>query len=173
MVTILPLLDIGGRQLLKAETSGSMKDTALTPRIIETARNLWLVYLGITIACILSLKAVGMSWLDVICHAFAAMGLGGFSKHDASVGYFNSPAIEFVLIVFMLLAGWILSPCFLRSLPASTMLDLGWAWWGQQLRCANRFSDLGGHDCHAGWAVGNYYGVDSVYPVFLEMVKTP
>lgn len=103
-VAILPLLGIGGRQLFKAETPGPMKDSALTPRITETARNLWLVYLGISIACILSLKVVGMSWLDAICHAFAAMGLGGFSTHDASVGYFNSPAIEFVLIIFMLLA---------------------------------------------------------------------
>jgi trk system potassium uptake protein len=103
-VAILPLLGIGGRQLFKAETPGPMKDSALTPRITETARNLWLVYLGITIACILSLKAVGMNWLDAICHAFATMGLGGFSTHDANIGYFNSPAIEFVLIVFMLLA---------------------------------------------------------------------
>jgi len=103
-VAILPLLGVGGRQLFKAETPGPMKDAALTPRITETARNLWLVYLGITIACIVSLKAVGMNWLDAICHAFATMGLGGFSTHDASIGYFNSPAIEFVLIVFMLLA---------------------------------------------------------------------
>ena len=77
-VAILPLLGIGGRQLFKAETPGPMKDSALTPRITETARNLWLVYLGITIACILSLKAVGMSWLDAICHAFATMGLRVF-----------------------------------------------------------------------------------------------
>ena len=103
-VAILPLLGIGGRQLFKAETPGPMKDTALTPRITETARNLWLVYLGITLACIASLKLAGMNWLDAICHAFAAMGLGGFSTHDASIGYFNSPAIELVLIVFMLLA---------------------------------------------------------------------
>ena len=103
-VAILPLLGIGGRQLFKAETPGPMKDSALTPRITETARNLWLVYLAITLACIASLKAVGMNWLDAVCHAFATMGLGGFSTHDASVGYFNSPAIEFVLIVFMLLA---------------------------------------------------------------------
>jgi trk system potassium uptake protein TrkH len=103
-VAILPLLGIGGRQLFKAETPGPMKDSALTPRITETARNLWLVYLGITLACIASLKLAGMNWLDAVCHAFAAMGLGGFSTHDASVGYFNSPAIEFILIVFMLLA---------------------------------------------------------------------
>ena len=103
-VAVLPLLGIGGRQLFKAETPGPMKDSALTPRITETARNLWLVYLSITMACILALKAAGMDWLDAICHAFSAMGLGGFSTHDESVGYFKSPLIEFVLIVFMLIA---------------------------------------------------------------------
>jgi len=103
-VAILPLLGIGGRQLYKAETPGPMKDSALTPRITETARNLWLVYFGITLACIGALKLAGMNWLDAVCHAFATMGLGGFSTHDASIGYFNSPAIELVLIVFMLLA---------------------------------------------------------------------
>jgi len=103
-VAILPLLGIGGRQLFKAETPGPMKDSALTPRIADTARNLWIVYLAITIVCISTLKWAGMNWLDAICHAFAAMGLGGFSTHDASVGYFNSPLIEFVLIVFMLIA---------------------------------------------------------------------
>ena len=103
-VAVLPLLGIGGRQLFKAETPGPMKDSALTPRITETARSLWLVYAGITLACIVSLKLAGMNWLDAICHAFAAMGLGGFSTHDASVGYFDSPAIELVLVVFMLIA---------------------------------------------------------------------
>ncbi len=103
-VAVLPLLGIGGRQLFKAETPGPMKDSALTPRIAETARNLWIVYLVITLLCIGALKAAGMSWLDAVCHAFAAMGLGGFSTHDASVGYFNSPLIEFILIVFMMIA---------------------------------------------------------------------
>ena len=103
-VAVMPLLGIGGRQLFKAETPGPMKETKLAPRITETARNLWLVYLVITLACIASLKLVGMNWLDAICHAFAAMGLGAFSTHDASIGYFNSPAIEAVLMVFMLLA---------------------------------------------------------------------
>ncbi len=103
-VAILPLLGIGGRQLYKAETPGPIKDATLTPRITETARNLWLVYLGITIACAVSLKIAGMTWFDAVCHAFSAVGLGGFSTHDASVGFFDSPAIEIVLIVFMLLA---------------------------------------------------------------------
>jgi trk system potassium uptake protein TrkH len=103
-VAVLPLLGVGGRQLFKAETPGPMKDSALTPRITETARNLWVVYVLITLACIGLLKLAGMGWLDAICHAFATMGLGGFSTHDASVGYFNSPLIEFILIVFMLIA---------------------------------------------------------------------
>lgn len=104
-VAVLPLLGVGGRQLYKAETPGPMKDSQLTPRITETAKNLWLVYFGITVACILALRWAGMSWFDAVCHAFATLGLGGFSTHDASVGYFNSPLIEFVLIVFMLVAG--------------------------------------------------------------------
>jgi trk system potassium uptake protein len=103
-VAILPLLGIGGRQLFKAETPGPMKDSALTPRIAETARNLWSVYAAVTLACILALKWAGMDWFDAVCHAFSALSLGGFSTHDASVGYFNSPAIEAVLIVFMLIA---------------------------------------------------------------------
>ena len=123
-VAILPLLGIGGRQLFKAETPGPMKDSALTPRITETARNLWLVYCGITAACIVSLKLAGMSWLDAICHAFAAMGLGGFSTHDASVGYFDSPAIEFVLIVFMLLAAMNFATHFLALRERSLRLYL-------------------------------------------------
>jgi trk system potassium uptake protein len=123
-VAVLPLLGIGGRQLFKAETPGPMKDTALTPRITETARNLWLVYLGITIACIMSLKVVGMNWLDAVCHAFAALSTGGFSTHDASIGYFNSPAIEFVLIVFMLLAAMNFSTHFLAWRGKSLSLYL-------------------------------------------------
>ena len=104
-VAILPLLGVGGMQLYKAETPGPMKDSKLTPRITETAKNLWLVYFGITLACILALRLAGMTWFDAVCHAFTTMGLGGFSTHDASFGYFDSPLIEGVAIVFMLIAG--------------------------------------------------------------------
>lgn len=105
VVAILPLLGIGGRQMYKAETPGPMKDTQLTPRIAETAKGLWLVYAGITVACILSYWAAGMTWLDAVVHGFSTMGLGGFSTHDASFGYFNSPLIETVSMLFMLIAG--------------------------------------------------------------------
>ncbi|MDH4283878.1 MAG: TrkH family potassium uptake protein, partial [Gallionellaceae bacterium] len=103
-VAILPLLGVGGRQLFKAETPGPMKESALTPRIADTARNLWAVYAGITLACVISLKLAGMNWLDAICHAFSTVGLGGFSTHDASIGYFDSPLIEFIMAAFMLVA---------------------------------------------------------------------
>ena len=103
-VAILPLLGVGGMQLYKAEATGVNKESKLTARVADTAKALWLVYFTITVACILSLKAVGMNWLDAICHAFAALSLGGFSTYDASVGQFDSPAIEAVLIVFMLIA---------------------------------------------------------------------
>jgi trk system potassium uptake protein TrkH len=104
-VAILPLLGVGGRQLFKAETPGPMKDARLTPRITETAKGLWLVYTGITLACVASYRLAGMSWLDAVMHAFTTMSLGGFSTHDASYGFFDSPAIEAVTIVFMLIAG--------------------------------------------------------------------
>ncbi len=104
-VAVLPLLGVGGSQIYKAETPGPMKDTKLTPRIAETAKGLWLVYFMITIACILSYRLAGMTWLDAMMHAFSTMGLGGFSSHDASYAYWNSPAIEAVSIYFMLLAG--------------------------------------------------------------------
>jgi trk system potassium uptake protein TrkH len=103
-VAILPLLGVGGMQLYKAEIAGPIKDSKLTPRITETARLLWMVYAGITLLCILCLNLAGMGWFDAICHAFSTLGLGGFSTHDASVGYFNSVAIELVLTIFMLIA---------------------------------------------------------------------
>jgi trk system potassium uptake protein len=104
-VAILPLLGVGGSQIFKAETPGPMKDEKLTPRITETAKGLWYVYLVITVACVASFKLAGMTWADAVMHAFSTMGLGGFSSHDASFGYFNSLAIEIVACVFMMLAG--------------------------------------------------------------------
>lgn len=103
-VAILPLLGVGGRQIFKAETPGPMKDEKLTPRITETAKGLWVVYGLISLACALAYRAAGMSWFDAIVHMFSTMGLGGFSSHDASFGYWNSPLIEAVAILFMLIA---------------------------------------------------------------------
>lgn len=104
-VAILPLLGVGGMQLYKAEIPGPVKDSKLTPRITETARLLWMVYAAFTLLCIVSLKLAGMGWFDSICHAFSTLSLGGFSTHDASLAFYDSPAIELVITVFMLLSG--------------------------------------------------------------------
>lgn len=103
-VAILPILGIGGMQLYIAESPGTVKESDLPPRIAQTAKALWLVYAGITLACIIALRLAGMGWFDAVCHAFAAMSLGGFSTHDSNVGFFNSLSIEVVLTIFQLLA---------------------------------------------------------------------
>jgi trk system potassium uptake protein TrkH len=104
-VAILPLLGIGGRQIFKAETPGPMKDSKLTPRITETAKGLWGVYAMISLLCFIAFHLAGMTWFDALMHMFSTMGLGGFSSHDDSFGFFNSPQIEAVTIAFMLVAG--------------------------------------------------------------------
>jgi len=103
-VAILPMLGVGGMQIYRAEMPGPMKDSKLTPRIGQTAKLLWTVYAGLTLACILSLRMVGMNWFDAVCHGFSALALGGFSTYDASIGHFNSLPIEMVLTVFQILA---------------------------------------------------------------------
>ena len=104
-VAILPMLGVGGMQLYRAETPGPVKDTKLTPRITETAKALWYVYAAFTIACMVSYRIAGMGWFDALCHAFSTVAIGGFSTHDASIGYFNNGAIDAVAIVFMFVAG--------------------------------------------------------------------
>jgi trk system potassium uptake protein len=103
-VAILPMLKIGGMQLFRAETTGPQKDSKLTPRIAQTARALWLVYVGLNIICASAYWLGGMSFFDAICHAMSTMATGGFSTHDASFGYWNNPMIEWIAIVFMFLA---------------------------------------------------------------------
>ena len=105
-VAIMPMLGIGGMQLYRAETPGPIKDSKLTPRITETAKALWYIYLTLTITCAAAYWLAGMDVFDAISHSFATIAIGGFSTHDASMGYFiNTPEVEIVAIVFMLLAG--------------------------------------------------------------------
>ena len=103
-VAILPLLGVGGMQLYKAETPGPVKNEKLTPRITQTAKALWFVYVLITITCVLALKVAGMSWFDAVFHAFSTLSLGGFSNYDASIGHYDSVAVELVLILFMVVS---------------------------------------------------------------------
>jgi trk system potassium uptake protein TrkH len=103
-VAILPLLGVGGMQLYKAETPGPIKNEKLTPRITQTAKALWFVYVLITLACIGALKLAGMSWFDAVFHAFSTLSLGGFSNYDASIAHFDSLGIELILVFFMLVS---------------------------------------------------------------------
>lgn len=105
-VAIMPMLGIGGMQLYRAETPGPIKDSKLTPRITETAKALWYIYLSLTIACATAYWIAGMEVFDAIGHSFATIAIGGFSTHDASMGYYiDNPAVKIVAIVFMILAG--------------------------------------------------------------------
>ncbi len=103
-IAVLPMLGVGGMQLYHAETPGPSKDTKLTPRITETAKALFLVYVMLTVLCALSYRLAGMTTFDAICHAFSTVAIGGFSTHDASMGYYDSPAVLLVSCLFMYVA---------------------------------------------------------------------
>ena len=104
-VAILPVLGIGGMQLYRAETPGPMKDNKLTPRITETAKALWYIYLSLTISCALAYWAAGMTAFDAVNHAFSTVAIGGFSTHDASIAWFDSHLVEAIAVVFMAISG--------------------------------------------------------------------
>ena len=104
-VAILPMLGIGGMQLYRTETPGPVKDSKLTPRITETAKALWYIYLSLTVACTLAYWLAGMSLFDAIGHSFSTVSIGGFSTHDLSIGYFDNKYIDTIAIVFMIIAG--------------------------------------------------------------------
>ncbi|MFA7681113.1 MAG: potassium transporter TrkG [Pigmentiphaga sp.] len=104
-VAILPMLGTGGSQIFRAETPGPMKDEKLTPRITGTAKGLYAIYLLVSLSCMLGYRMAGMSWFDAYCHMGSTVGLGGFSTRDAGFAAFDSPAIEAVAVIFMLIAG--------------------------------------------------------------------
>lgn len=105
-VAILPILGVGGMQLYRAETPGPVKDSKMTPRIADTAKHLWYIYLSLTTACTLAYWFAGMDWFDAICHSFSTIAIGGFSTHDASLGYFDSPVVNAICAVFLIIAAF-------------------------------------------------------------------
>jgi trk system potassium uptake protein TrkH len=123
-VAIMPMLGVGGMQLYRAETPGPLKENKLTPRITETAKALWYIYLALTILCAVSYWLAGMSVFDAIAHSFSTIAIGGFSTHDQSIGFFQSSSIELIAVVFMLLAGMNFALHFVawRSLSLSSYL---------------------------------------------------
>ncbi|MGP9686054.1 TrkH family potassium uptake protein [Halomonas sp. AOP25-F1-15] len=112
-VAILPTLGIGGMALYRTEIPGPLKDSKLTPRITETAKALWYIYATLTIACMIAYMLAGMSWFDALSHSFSTVANGGFSTHDASIGYFDSATIEMICVVFMLISAFSFSLHFI------------------------------------------------------------
>ena len=104
-LAILPLLGVGGMQLYRAEAPGTITDDSFKPRIAETAKTLWFIYIGLTAVAALCYWLAGMSIFDAICHSFSTIAIGGFSTHDASIGYFQNHTIETIAVIFMLIAG--------------------------------------------------------------------
>ncbi|MGW8248731.1 MAG: TrkH family potassium uptake protein [Acidiferrobacterales bacterium] len=104
-VAVMPMLGIGGMQIYRSETPGATKDNKLTPRITETAKSLWYIYLGLTVACAISYHLAGMNTFDAISHAFSTISTGGFSTHDSNLGYFDNQKVYIVASIFMVLAG--------------------------------------------------------------------
>lgn len=103
-IAILPMLGVGGMQLLRAETTGPVKDSKFTPRVKETAKNLWKVYAGMTLCCLAMLWIGGMTFFDAICYSFTIVATGGFAPHDASMGVYLQPDLLAIASVFMLLS---------------------------------------------------------------------
>lgn len=161
VVAILPMLGVGGMQLYKAETPGPVKNDKLTPRITQTAKALWFVYFLITLACIGALRLAGMDWFDAVFHAFSTLALGGFSNYDASIGHYDSQAIEIVLIVFMLISAMNFSRHFI-------------AWQQRSLRTYATDSEAKAMLLLIGagtLVVALYLWVHGVYPEFLVALR--
>lgn len=103
-VAILPMLGVGGMQLYKAETPGPVKDNKVTPRIADTAKHLWIIYVSLTVTCALAYRIAGMDWFDAVGHSFSTVAIGGFSTYDGSIGHFDSSAINIICVVFLLIS---------------------------------------------------------------------
>jgi trk system potassium uptake protein len=160
-VAILPLLGVGGTQLFRAETAGPLKDQKLTPRIAETARAIWATYGLLSVGCFFAYRLAGMDWVDAFLHMCTTVSLGGFSRYDASFGHFDSPAIEAVSIVFMLLSGVSLVLYFM-------------AWRGRSLAVLWRNAEVRAYyGCLIGATVGIsvYLSASGAYPTFTESLR--
>jgi len=126
-VAILPMLGIGGLQLYRAETPGPFKSDKIAPRITQCARSFWFIYAGLTLLCALGYWLAGMSLFDAVAHSLSTISTGGFSTHDASLAYFDSPAVEAIAILFMILGGINFSVHFLALVgghPLAYLHDL-------------------------------------------------
>lgn len=104
-LAILPLLGVGGSKLYQSESVGPLREDKLSPRLADTAKQLWLVYSGLALAAMLSYKVAGLGWFDAVCYALSTVALGGFATHDAGLGFYNNLSVEMVAGVFSFLSG--------------------------------------------------------------------
>ncbi len=104
VLAILPILGVGGMYLYKAETSSPIKDNKLSPRITETAKSLWGVYMILTLTCAAFYYLAGMNLFDAIGHSFSTVSIGGFSTHTESIGFYSNSYIKVICILFMFLS---------------------------------------------------------------------
>ncbi len=128
-VAILPLVSTGAGSIFRAESTGPLKEAKLTPRIAQTAKGLWGVYCAISLLCLLSYWAAGMTAGDAWLHMFSTMSLGGLSSHDSSFGFFESPLLEWIAIFFMLIASGSFALYFValhKRDPLVVIKDLEW-----------------------------------------------
>lgn len=102
-IAILPMLSVGGMQLFRAEMTGPFKEEKLTPRVAQTAKTLWFIYVGLVLLCALSYWGAGLSLFDAIGYSFSTVSTGGFGTHDKSFGLFNNPTLEILGVIFMIL----------------------------------------------------------------------
>jgi trk system potassium uptake protein TrkH len=103
-IAVMPLLGIGGAKLYQSEMPSPMKEEKFTPRLADTAKNLWVIYTGLALGCGISYYLAGMDWFDALCHSLSTVSLGGFSTHGSSLGFYNNPAIELVGGIYSILA---------------------------------------------------------------------
>jgi trk system potassium uptake protein TrkH len=104
-IAILPILGIGGMQLFRAEMASPFKEDKLTPRITQTAKTLWFIYVGLVILCAGAYWVGGMTFFDAICYSFSTISTGGFGTHDHNFAYFQSPLLELICVLFMVAGG--------------------------------------------------------------------
>ena len=173
-IAILPMLGVGGLQLFRAESTGPVKDNKLTPRITETAKALWLIYVGLTVACALAYWAGGMSLFDAIGFSFATISTGGSAPYDASFSYYDSELLEVIATVFMVLGGLSFSLHFV----ALKQKSLRCYWRDSEAKAyfciligisALVFAALFAYGTHAHWYDG---AIDAVFQVTSIMTTT-
>ncbi len=167
-IAILPMLGVGGMQLYRTEIPGPVKDAKLTPRIAQTAKALFSIYVGLTVACAIAYRVAGMNTFDAIAHSFSTVAIGGFSTYDASIGHFDSVPIMMVCVFFMVLSAMNFGLHYFALLR----LTLGHYWRDPEARFYLSILGVGAVlVCGFLWLSGTYGWSDSLYHGLFQLVS--